>query len=541
MAYDGLFIHYLCSELNDNLQGGKINRIIDPSVLDIVLQVRAKNETGKIINNDLYISSSLDMPRIYITKNKVTSVDVPKNFCMVLRKYIERGTIKSIEQYQNDRVIEIKIASTSELGDSKNYSLIIELMGRNSNIILVDSDYIIIDAMRKLPPSDESTRLILPHAQYLFPSNLQGINPYTLSKNDTIDLSNLQGFAKSTINQMLDHNYNVYDFIRLPKNPIIFKGEKRYDFYHLNLFDNVEKNNFTSLSEMLDCYYSEYKVIYNDKAKALKKIIKGKIIHLQNKLDNLQNDLDNANKNLKFNDLGILLQANLYKVKKGMSNISVENFLNNNELIDISLDPMLEPSHNLTKMFNKAKKAKNGLVMIQLQIDLTNNEINYLDEIYSQIDFANNIDLDEIKDELIKNKYLKKTKQVKPKNKKINLTKYILNGNEIYCGKNNIQNDYITHKLAKSYDWWFHVKDAPGSHVLFKIPTPNYELTEQDIRYCANLASCFSKTSISSSVPVDYLQIKYIKKIPGVKGSQVTYTNQKTIYIDPDIKMVNPS
>ena len=150
----------------------------------------------------------------------------------------------------------------------------------------------------------------------------------------------------------------------------------------------------------------------------------------------------------------------------------------------------------------------------------------------------NKIELNCSKDELVKNKYIKKSKQVKPKNKKINLTKYILNDNEIYCGKNNIQNEYITHKLANHYDWWFHVKDAPGSHVLFKMPDPSYVLTEEDIRYCANLASCFSKASISSTVPVDYLQVKYIKKIPGTKGSRVTYTNQKTIYIDPDTKKI---
>lgn len=539
MPYDGLFIHHLCCELNNTLQGGKINRIIDPSVLDIVLQIRAKNNIGKIINYDLYISSSLDMPRLFITNKKISSVDVPKNFCMVLRKYIERGTIKSITQFENDRLIKIEITSTSELGDSKNYTLIVELMGRNSNIILINDEGTIIDAMRKLPPTDESTRLVLPHAQYRYPDNSSKINPFNIKENELIDYNNLQGLAKPTLNYILDNNISLYNFIREKPNPIIYKKEKRFDFYHLPIYSNIENKTFNSISEMLDTYYSSYLTIYNDKAKELKKVIKNKIVHLQNKLDNLINDLDNANKNLVYNDLGILLQVNLYKVSKGMHSIEVDNFLSNNEPILIKLDPILDPSHNLAKFFQKAKKAKNGLVMIQLQIDLTTNEINYLDEIYSQIDYASTIDLDEIKDELVKNKYIKKSKQVKPKNKKINLNKYILNNHEIYCGKNNIQNDYITHKLANHYDWWFHVKDAPGSHVLFKMPDPSYVLTEQDIRYCANLASCFSKTSISSSVPVDYLQVKYIKKIPGVKGSKVTYTNQKTIYIDPDPTKIN--
>lgn len=538
MPYDGLFIHYLTKELNDTLQFGKINRIVDTGLLDIVLQVRAKNNQGKILNYDLYISSSLDMPRLYITNKKVSSVDVPKNFCMVLRKYIERGTIKEIVQFENDRLIEIKIASTSELGDSKDYSLIIELMGRNSNIILINDEGIIKDAMRKLPPSDDATRLVLPHAKYKYPDNSNKVNPFTLSSDEEYVPSEIQGLAKSTMNYVIDNNISLYKFIRNKIKPCIYKGEKRFDFYHLPIYDNIENVDFLTISEMLDCYYSEYLVIYKDKAKELKKIIKNKISHLQTKYDNLLNDLEQANKNLKYNDIGILLQANLYKVKKGMDKVTVENFLDNNNIIDIPLNPMLDASHNLAKIFQKAKKAKNGLVMINVQLDITKNEISYLDEIYTQIDFANTIDLDEIKDELVRNKYIKKSKQVKPKNKKINLTKYLLNNNEIYCGKNNIQNEYITHKLARHYDWWFHVKDAPGSHVLFRVPDPNYSLTEEDIRYCANLASCFSKTSISSSVPVDYLQVKYIKKIPGVKGSRVTYTNQKTIYIDPDQKRI---
>lgn len=537
MPYDGLFIHYLCEELNNTLVNGKINKIVDPSSLDILMQVRAKNLQGKIQNYDLYISASLDMPRIYITNKKYSSMDVPKNFCMVLRKYLERGIINSITQYQNDRLIKISISSTSELGDSQDYYLIIELMGRNSNIILINDAGLIIDAIRKLPPTNEYSRLILPHAKYNYPVSQQ-INPFSLTKDELFNYDNLQGISRNTINFIIDHHLNVYDFIRQDVKPTIFKNEKHFDFYHVILSNN-EVVTFNNLSSMLDTFYNNYKVIYNDKAKELKKVIKNKIIHLQNKLDNLENDLLNAKNNLIYNEIGILLQANLYKVKKGDTKISVENFLSNNEIIEISLNPLLDASHNLAKIFQKGKKAKNALVMVNQQICLTKNEIVYLDEIYQQIDFANSNDLDEIKDELVINKYLKKSKQIKPKSKKINFTKIVFKENEIYFGKNNLQNDYITHKLAKSYDWWFHVKDAPGSHVVFKMPHPNYQLTEDDIRYCANLASYYSKASSSSTVPVDYLQIKYLKKIPGLKGSQVTYTNQKTIYIDPDVNLIN--
>ena len=537
MPYDGILIHFLISELSEKLVGGKINKIIEPSSLDLCLQIRSKNQTdNKIKNYQLFISSSLDMPRIYLTDRKISSFESPKNFCMVLRKYLERGIITKIEQIDNDRIIVFHISSISELGDNINYRLIVELMGRNSNIILINSQNIIIDAIRKLPPSEDSKRLILPKATYSYPPSNTTINPFLIDESNQYDIDMLQGVSKLAKDAIKNSHQSLKNYLQHPLNYAIYQIDKKYDFYILPLFNyQIIKDGFDSINMMLDVYYKDYRTIYNDKAKALKKIIKNKIIHLQNKIDHLQNDLEVANENLKYNAIGILLQANLYKVQKGMDEIIVDDFFHHQPL-EIQLDPMLDPSNNLKKLFAKSKKAKNALSMIDLQLKITSNEIKYLDEISNQIDFANNIDLEEIKMELIKNKYLKDKKESKPKNKKINITKYILNNNEILVGKNNIQNEYITHKLAKSYDWWFHVKDAPGSHVIFKVPTPSYILTEQDIRFCANLAASFSKFSHSSSVPVDYVLVKYLKKIPGMKGSNVTFNNNKTIYIDPSIK-----
>ncbi len=537
MPYDGILIHFLISELSEKLVGGKINKIIEPSSLDLCLQIRSKNQTdNKIKNYQLFISSSLDMPRIYLTDRKISSFESPKNFCMVLRKYLERGIITKIEQIDNDRIIVFHISSISELGDNINYRLIVELMGRNSNIILINSQNIIIDAIRKLPPSEDSKRLILPKATYSYPPSNTTINPFLIDESNQYDIDMLQGVSKLAKDAIKNSHQSLKNYLQHPLNYAIYQIDKKYDFYILPLFNyQIIKDGFDSINMMLDVYYKDYRTIYNDKAKALKKIIKNKIIHLQNKIDHLQNDLEVANENLKYNEIGILLQANLYKVQKGMDKIIVDDFFHHQPL-EIQLDPMLDPSNNLKKLFAKSKKAKNALSMIDLQLKITSNEIKYLDEISNQIDFANNIDLEEIKMELIKNKYLKDKKESKPKNKKINITKYILNNNEILVGKNNIQNEYITHKLAKSYDWWFHVKDAPGSHVIFKVPTPSYILTEQDIRFCANLAASFSKFSHSSSVPVDYVLVKYLKKIPGMKVSNVTFNNNKTIYIDPSIK-----
>ncbi len=536
MPCDGLFLHYLVDELKTKLEGGKIQKILEPSSMDLVFQIRSNKE-----NFNLFASTSLDMPRLYISNLKHTSIDIPKNFCVILRKHIERGFIKSINQLRNDRAIIFDIEASTELGDIENYKLIIELMGRNSNIILINDKNIVIDAMRKVPPSEDTNRIILPKATYVYPENNGFLNPFEL-EDENVVIDRIEGLSKQIKISILESNSHILRYIKKTIVPTIYKKEKGYDYHVLPLIQyDIEKNDFENISSMLEYFYTTYKSVSTDKAKDLKKTIKNKITHFMNKLDNLNQDLEQAYENLKFNDYGIVLQANLYRIEKGKNFIELENFLSNNELIRIPLDPLLDPSKNLKKIFTKAKKAKNAIGQVNNQIDITKKEINYLDTIYNQIDFASSTDLDEIKDELIANKYLKQQKQTKPKKKSINITKYYLDGIEILVGKNNIQNDYITHKLARSIDWWFHVKDAPGSHVVFKVPSIDYKLTEKDIRYCANLAACFSKASKSSSVAVDYLQVKYIKKIPGTKGCEVTYTNQSTIYIDPDTNLLQQS
>lgn len=535
MPYDGVFIHYLTIEIAKKLKGKKINKIIEPNNLDIVLQFRIKDEFNQNKNEQLLISSSLDMPRIYLTDEKFFSLDIPKNFCTILRKHIERGIINDIYQIRNDRIIVFKINGFSELGDATSFQLIVELMGRNSNIILLDSNDIIIDAIRKVPPSEDGGRIILPKAKYIFPLRNNLLNPFEISPSDNIDYGFIEGCSKLLLNDCNTIN-DLINRINNPPFPYIFKNDKRFDFYILPI-NNIDicQSSFNSISEMLTTYYQKYKSIYTDKAKELKKVIKNKLNKLINKLANLDDDLNNASDNLECNHLGLLLQANLYKIKKGDNCLTVEDFTKNNTLVEIKLDPLLSPSNNLKKIFSKGKKAKTALEMVSIQKEITSQEISYLENILNQIDFANQNDLEEIKLELVQNKYLKEKKKNTFKRNKINLTKYFIDGIEIIVGKNNIQNDYITNKLANPYDWWFHVKDIPGSHVLLRSPNKEYQLSEKEIRFCANLAASFSKASKSSSVPVDYLYAKYTKKIPGIKGCEVTYTNQKTIYIDPNL------
>lgn len=540
MSIDGCFIHYLTDELNKEILNFKINKIYQPAPLEIVLQLRGKNETGLIVNKQLLISSKLDHPRIHLLTKKISNPEVPNNFCMLLRKYIERGVIKEIKQYQNDRLIELHINAYNELDDENTFILIFEIMGRNSNIILLNSENTIIDALRKLPPSFDNLRTIIPHAKYNYPSSTKLINPF--NQEIPLLLDNLQGVSKQLLNTLNElDNSNILNFLNQEIKPVIFKTEKKLDFYAYPLSNDYEViSTHQTLSEMLEEYYNESLKTVNYNAVELEKTIQKELKKANIKLSNLTLDLQKAKENLKYSNIGILLQSNLYKIKKGDNKVIVLDYFNNNEELEINLNPLLDPSSNLKAIFNKAKKASKAQVEVKKQIDIVLKEIEYLNTILFQLSIADNKDLEEIKLELSLNGYLKSNQKYKKKQQKIEFITYKVDDILIYVGKNNTQNDYLTHKMASSNDYWFHTKNLPGSHVIVKIPEndPNFIMSEKLIRTAANIAAYYSTGKTSSSVPVDYTKVRYLKKVPGMKGSFVTLSNQKTIYIDPDINLI---
>lgn len=540
MPIDGCFIHYLINELNNEILNFKINKIYQPAPLEIVLNLRGKNESGLIVNKQLLISSKLDSPRIHLLTKKISNPEVPNNFCMLLRKYIERGVIKEIKQYNNDRLIELHITAYNELDDENTFVLIFEIMGRNSNIILINSENTIIDAIRKLPPSFDNLRTIIPHAKYNYPESNKFINPFI----DEVPLllDGLQGVSKPLLHSLneLDKS-QINEFLNQQINPVIYQTEKKLDFYAFPLSKDYEvKSTHQTLSLMLEEYYNESLKTVNFNAVELEKTISKELKKANIKLSNLTLDLQKAKENLKYSNIGILLQSNLYKVKKGDVKVVVNDYFNNNQEIEINLNPLLDPSSNLKAIFNKSKKASKALIEVKKQIDIVTNEITYLETILFQLSIADNKDLEEIKLELSLNGYLKSHQKFKKKQQKIEFITYIVDGITIYVGKNNTQNDYLTHKLSSSNDYWFHAKNLPGSHVIVRIPEndPNYEMSETLIRTAANIAAYYSSAKTSSSVPVDYTKVRFLKKVPGTKGSFVTMTNQKTIYIDPDINLI---
>lgn len=538
MSMDGIFVHYLVEEFNSFLAKGKINKIYQPNPLDIVIQIKKDGATYQLL-----LSASLDSSRLYLTKQTFVNPATPGNFCMLLRKYIERGIITNIKQYQNDRIIMFEVNTFNELGDNVNYHLIIELMGRNSNVILIDENNKIIDAIRKLPPSDATSRYIIPKASYEFPIQENKVNPFT-DNTDNVLLDNIQGLAKNIEKEIVEYYHGeILAFLSNKVKPTIYQNGNKFDYYcfDLNSYQMIN-NNFVTLSEMLDYYYNQYKKTINYSNSDLIKQVKRLITHQKTKLNNLNDDLLKAKDNIKFKDLGILLQANLYNVKKGMSSITVTNFLGSNEELTISLNPELDPSKNLKQIFTKGKKASNALIEVQKQIDKVTSEISYLEDIQSMIEFSTATELEEIKLDLFSNseQYKNKVKKLAKKNKKLEIQHFTFQDVTIYIGKNNLQNDYLTNKLARNNDYWFHVKDSSGAHIIVSVPgnASDYQMNEETIRLAANLSAYYSKYSSSSSVPVDYTKVKYLKKIPGMKGYHVTYTNQKTIYIDPSYDLI---
>lgn len=523
MAIDGTFIHYLTDELSSILKGGRVQKVNQLNNLEFIFEVRSGGA-----NHHLLISSALNAPRIHLTETGDIPISEPQRLGLFLKKNLERAVISDLSQIGNDRCIKIEFDTTDDFGDAKRLWLFLEIMGRNSNLVITNEDYEILEAARYLPPSAENYRIIIPRAKYVLPYQENTVNPF-LMKNDEI-LYNFSGVSKLMMNEF-HFRGSVKEVINQPVRPTLINTGQKVFFYAYDLLHlNGERTSFPTLSQLLDHIYGlsihESSVFVT----RLKQVIKRYLKRANQKLANLRDDLLHAHENLAYQKLGELLQSHLYLAKKGDESITVIDYYNDNKELTISLDPTLSPSENLNDFFKKAKKAKTAIGEINGQISLTKDEIDYLELIDFQIDHANSLELKEIEDELITNNYIKPSKKKRQKLIKSKIDSYKVDNAIIYVGKNNYQNNYLTNKFASPKDFFFHVKDYPGAHVIVRCD----ELTETIIRTAAMLAGANSKSRHSSSIPVDYTSIKNVKKIPKTKGYQVTYKNQKTIYIDID-------
>ncbi|MBI9010048.1 MAG: NFACT family protein [Tenericutes bacterium] len=547
MSIDGRFIEALVSELTCELKNGRIQKISQLSKSDFLFLIRAENE-----NKKLYISLSTSLARINLTERKFNSDFIPGGFCMFLRKHIERGVITDIKTLNFDRIIQIELVNTDDVGDTTKFYLVMEMFSRYTNLIILDEDYKIINAYKHISPFDESERTIVNGIVYntpedikLEPNNFEAIKTLFEHEIDSLTLVNsIRGvspllakyiFSKAENNhhRMFDIYFDLYHQVTKATLAVSNKTE----FYYLDIFQKGQKY-YESLSKLIDSYYEEASSIERIKQiyKYLINFVKREHKRKKNKLEKLAKDLDRALNNDELRIMGDALMSNLPKFYKGDAKFTAYSYELEKD-IEIELDRLLSPVQNAKKYYTKYKKQKTAVKYIEQQIRITKTEVIYFDDLLTLIHNTGSLnDLLEIQNELIDNGFMSKKKKDEKK-KKPNYDVYIDElGIKILVGKNNIQNNYLTHKYAKKDYMWFHAKGQTGSHV---IVCQTEELEETTIRTAANLSAYYSKSRMSSSVPVDYTLIKNIKKVPGMLGSYVTFTNQKTIYIDPDEEMIN--
>lgn len=565
MSFDGLFTYTITEELKKSLLNGKITKIHQPYKYDLIFQVRSGGKNYK-----LFLSAHPSYARLHLTNESYENPSEPPMFCMLLRKHLEGGVIERIEQPGLERIMIIDVRSRNELGDVSIKRLMIEIMGRHSNIILVDKERdMILDSVKHLSPAVNRHRTVLPGHPYVLPPEQGKTNPFeadeelVLRKLDfnsgKIDQQIVQQFsgisplfAREVIHRAgLVNRKTIPDaFLSLIRevkentiSPGIYEQNQKELFYmiHLSHLSNANKKNFSTISELLDRYY--YGKAERDRVKQqgndLERFMVNEKKKNEKKIKKLKATLDQAEKANEFQLYGELITANIYAIKKGDKVAEVINYYDeDNETVTIPLDVQKTPSENAQKYFSKYQKAKNSVEVVHEQIQLAQAEIDYFEGLIQQIESASPKDIEEIREELIEGGYLKQRQSrnfKKKKSLKPTLEHYLSSdGTEMIVGKNNKQNEYLTNKLAARDDIWLHTKDIPGSHVVIRSSTPS----EQTIAEAANIAAYFSKAKNSSSVPVDYTAIRHVKKPSGSKPGYVIYDHQQTVYVTPNEDLV---
>ncbi len=565
MSFDGIVTKAIVDDIKEKLINGKISKVNQPD----------KNELDLIIYNNkqnykLLISASSSLPRMHFTnENKKNPIEA-YNFCMLMRKYLQGAVITDIYQESMDRVVNIDINSRDEMGYDMNYTLVVELMGKHSNIILIEKEsQMIVDAIKRISFDTKSIRQILPKTKYSYLED-DKINilksddlPINIAEGTTklqqVFYKNYTGFSPTISREIclradLDYNIRVEDlnddeksrfnqaFIDIREDIrncdyeysiVIDEDEKLKDFHVIKLEKyGYLKKNFDDIHEMLDYYYKKHSS--NDsitqKSSHLKKIVSNKIQRNSNKLSNLTVDLQEAKKRDIYKVYADLISSNMHLINKGMDKITVDNFYDDMNPIEIPLNPIKSGNENAQIYYKKFSKLKTREKMITQELPLIKQENEYLLQLLETLERITEYqELSEIKDEMVKigliKKSKKKTAKVKPSKPRHFVTE---NNVDIFVGKNNYQNDNLTLKQANREDIFVHVKDMPGSHVIMR----NENLIQKDYDVACFLAAYFSSMSKEKYVEVDYTEKKNVKKAKGAKPGMVFYNNFNTVNVD---------
>ena len=545
MSFDGFFLHHLTKELQDELLYGRIQKVNQPFEHELVLTIRNNRKNYKML-----LSAHPVFGRLQITKTDFQNPQTPNTFTMIMRKYLQGAVIENITQIENDRVLEIAFSNKNEIGDNIKVTLVVEIMGKHSNIILIDkAESKIIESIKHIGFSQNSYRTILPGSTYIAPPKTDAKNPFTVSDEklfeilQTEDLAPrhlqklFQGLGRDTAEnlaaQLSDDKLKQFRaFFARPVQPNM--TDKSFAAVP---FDKSGQT-FDSLSELLD-------VFYQDKAERdrVNQQSSDLIHRVQTELDKNIKKLAKQEKELaatenaeEFRQKGELLTTYLSMVPNNQDQVELDNYYTN-EKITIALDKSLTPNQNAQRYFKKYQKLKEAVKHLTGLIEETKHTITYLESVETALSHASISDIEDIREELVETGFVKRrTRDKRHKRKKPE--QYLASDGKtiIMVGRNNLQNDELTFKMAKKGELWFHAKDIPGSHVLIK---DNLNPSDEVKTDAAELAAYYSKARLSNLIQVDMIEAKKLNKPTGAKPCFVTYTGQKTLRFTPTEEKIN--
>lgn len=572
MAFDGITIANIVTELNQTITGGKINKIAQPENDELIITIKNQRKQYR-----LFLSASASLPLIYLTETNKPSPLTAPNFCMLLRKHIGSGKIIAIEQPGMERIIRFTIEHLNELGDLCTKYLIVEIMGKHSNIIFCNEEDQIIDSIKHVSAHMSSVREVLPERPYFIPETQSKLNPFVLTEEifqekifprpvnvakaiytsitgisplmaeEVCYRAGIDGGIPTDGLEDVERVHLAHTFLRMVDDirdghfepNIIYKGKEPVEFacFPLSQYQDYRAVSYPSIFPVLETYYAEKNIVTKMRQKTvdLRKIVQNALERNVKKYQLQQKQLKDTEKKEKYRVWGELLNTYGYEVEPGAKSMEALNYYTN-EMIQIPLDETLTPQENAKKYFDKYSKLKRTKEALDTLLQETGDEIKHLESIAASLDIASSEeDLVQIKEEMMEYGYVKR-KNTGGKKVKVTSRPYHYissDGYDIYVGKNNFQNDELSFKFASGNDWWFHAKGQPGSHVIVK--SKNEELPDRTFEEAGKLAAYYSKGRQAPKVEIDYTQKKNLRKPTGGKPGFVVYYTNYSLLIEPDI------
>lgn len=552
MALDGIFLYHLKNEIAQFAIDSRVDKIHQPSKDEIIINLRSRQGSKKLL-----LSCNADAARIHFTEFPPENPAKPPMFCLLLRKRLAGAWVTDIEQDNLERILKINFSGTDELGDKTNYSLIIEIMGKYSNIIFVGKDGKIIDSMKRVDENKSHIREVLPGVTYVAPPKQDKLNIFTddIEKIREKIAQSRKGMYKAVMEAIkgispiicreFEYGLTLDEFKKQAQNPtptVVFTdAPKDFAFIDIKQYDNLATiNHYDTFSQLLDYFYYERVRLMRIKARSadLFKTVTTLQERAVRKAINRTQELEDCKDKETYKLFGDLIAANMYRLEKGVPYYDLENYYDNNKIVRIPADIMLTPSQNSQKYYKEYRKKQVAESKLNEFINEANDEANYFESVIDSLSRAETDgEITAIKAELASQGYIKKGNDKKKEQKSLKPMHFkTCDGFDVYVGRNNIMNDKLTMKTAKNYDTWFHVQSAAGSHVICE--TSGNQISDWAIHDCAVIAAYFSKARESSNVAVDYTLVKNVRKPNGAKPGFVVYDPYKTEFATPTIDEV---